>query len=167
MNVVKRNELKEQIAAGEARHRAREEATLLDRAGERAIEAKDGLQRFAKDHPVALIAGGLALGVIVSGLFRNSPTRRAGRAAAAKTSALSTVGSQLAASWFAQALSAAGEARRAGTDHLTDLRDDISVAGRKAGRNASHLTHEAGASAQEFKRDALRLVGRALSGRTH
>ncbi|WP_121119198.1 hypothetical protein [Croceibacterium ferulae] len=167
MNVVKHNEIKDQIAAGEARMRAREESTLLDRAGERAIEAKDGFTRFAKDHPVAVIAGGLALGVLVSGLFRNSPTRKAGRVAAEKTGTAATIGSQLAASWFAQAMAAAGEARRAGADHAADVADGISVVSRKARREAGHLTHEAGASAREFKRDALRLIDRAMSNRKH
>lgn len=167
MNVVKHNEIRDQIAAGEARMRAREESTFLDRTGERAIEAKDGFTRFAKDHPVAVIAGGLALGVLISGLFRNSPTRKAGRVAAAKTSTAATIGSQLAASWFAQALSAAGEARRTGADHLTDVADGISVVGRKVRREAGHLTHEAGANAQEFKRDALRLINRVVSNRKH
>jgi hypothetical protein len=167
MNVVKHNEIKDQIAAGEARMRAREESTLLDRAGERAIEAKDGFTQFAKDHPIAVVAGGLALGVLISGMFRNSPTRKAGRVAAARTSDAAAVGSQLAASWFAQALSAAGEARRAGADQLSDLGDGISVASRKARREAGHLTHEAGASAREFKRDALQLIDRAISNRKH
>jgi len=167
MNVVKHNEIRDQIAAGEARMRAREESTLLDRAGERAIEAKDSFTQFAKDHPVAVVAGGLALGVLISGLFRNSPTRKAGRVAAAKTSTAATIGSQLAASWFAQAMSAAGEARRAGADHVADMADGLSIAGRKAGREVGHLTHEAGANAREFKRDALRLINRAVSSRKH
>jgi len=167
MNVVKRNELKDQIAAGEARVRAREDATLLDRAGERAIEAKDRFTDFAREHPVATVAGGLAVGVLISGLFRNSPTRKAGRKAAAKTSTLAHVGGELATTWFAQMMAAASDARRTGADQLDGAATTVGRTSRRLGREAGHLAHEAGDSARELKRDALKLVSRALSGRSH
>ena len=72
---AKRTQLKKKIEAGEARNKARAEPTLIDRTGEKAIEAKDKFTAFAKEHPIATVAGGLALGILISGLFKRSPTR--------------------------------------------------------------------------------------------
>ena len=82
MTDAKRQQIKTKVAAGQARHRDMGRTTIVDRAGEAAIEAKDKFVAFAKEHPVATVAGGLALGILVSGLFKRSPTRRIGNAAA-------------------------------------------------------------------------------------
>ena len=75
MPEAKRTQLKKKIEAGEARNKAktRAEPSLIDRTGERAVEAKDKFTAFAKEHPIATVAGGLALGILISGLFRRSP----------------------------------------------------------------------------------------------
>jgi hypothetical protein len=97
----KRLELQERIEDGEERQRARqqhlgaaEELQIEDDEAEvesselaqRARDAGSDFAQFAKDHPVALIAGGLVLGVAISALFPNSPTRKVGRKAGAALS---------------------------------------------------------------------------------
>ena len=52
-------DIKDRIEAGESAKTARETAPLSTRITDKAVEAKDGLTRFAMDHPVATIAGGL------------------------------------------------------------------------------------------------------------
>ena len=63
MTDEKRTQLKKKVAAGQARNQDRGRTTIVDRAGEAAIEAKDRFTAFAKEHPVATVAGGVALGV--------------------------------------------------------------------------------------------------------
>ena len=61
MTAAKRTQLKKKVEAGQARNRAKTEhtTTIFDRAGEAAIEAKDKFTAFAKEHPIATVAGGL------------------------------------------------------------------------------------------------------------
>ncbi len=88
MTEAKRSKIRRKVAAAESRNEARSETSLTDRAGEKAIEAKDKFAAFAKEHPIATLAGGLALGILVSGLFRGSPTRKAGRKLGSKAADL-------------------------------------------------------------------------------
>src|SRR5690606_16656973 len=129
----KRNALKAKVAAGEARHRDMGRTTIVDRAGERALEAKDKFVAFAKEHPVATVAGGVALGVLVSGLFRRSPTRKAGN----KAAGLAAVGAQMAWSYAQQAIAAAQEAGRHGVDRMDHLGDTIGKSARATRRDAA------------------------------
>ena len=63
MAEAKRKQIKKKVAAAEVRNEARGEQTLMDRAGEKAIEAKDKFTAFAREHPIATVAGGLAAGM--------------------------------------------------------------------------------------------------------
>src|SRR5688500_3188838 len=98
MTEAKRKTLKQKVSAGEQRNQDRGRTTVVDRAGERAIEAKDKFVEFAKEHPIATVAGGLALGILVSSLFKRSPTRKvAGRAAG-----IAAIGAELALAYAQQ-----------------------------------------------------------------
>src|SRR5687767_5699469 len=69
---AKRKTLKQKVEAGQARNRAKTEntTTIFDRAGEAALEAKDQFTAFAKKHPIATVAGGVAIGILIAGLFK-------------------------------------------------------------------------------------------------
>ena len=75
---AKRTQIKKKVAAGQARNRTKTEntTTVFDRAGEAAIDAKDKFTAFAKQHPIATVAGGLAIGILIAGMFK-APRRRA------------------------------------------------------------------------------------------
>src|SRR5690606_11210461 len=75
----KRQQIRDKVKKGEARVRARER-TL----SQRAAEARDSAAGFARENPLLVIAGGLALGVAVSMLFRRP--REAGEKAARRAS---------------------------------------------------------------------------------
>ncbi|MGZ5792431.1 MAG: hypothetical protein ACXWI7_09390, partial [Croceibacterium sp.] len=80
MTEAKRTNIKRKVTAAKTRNQSRAApSSFADRAGETAIEAKDKFSAFAKKHPIATIAGGLAIGILISGLFRGSPTRKAGK----------------------------------------------------------------------------------------
>jgi hypothetical protein len=158
MSEAKRQDMKDRIAAGEARHRAREESTLFDRAGEAAIEAKDRFTAFAHEHPLTAVAGGLAVGILISGLFPRSPTRRLGRRAAG----LATVGAEAAMAYMHQAIDTAGDASRTGAHRLEDLGDTISDTARRVRRDAAYLLESVSDSARSVGRDASERVSRGL-----
>src|SRR5688500_7137711 len=101
MTDAKRTQLKKKVAAGQARNEDLGRTTIFDRAGERAIEAKDKFTAFAKEHPIATVAGGLAIGILISGLFKRSPTRKLGSKAAKRAGSLATIGTELALAYAA------------------------------------------------------------------
>jgi len=124
MTEAKRSRIRQKVAAGESRNEARSEMSLTDRAGEKAIEAKDKFAAFAKEHPIATLAGGLALGILVSSLFRGSPTRKAGRKLGKKAAGLAALAADLAVAYATSAMEAASEAREAGAEKLGAWSED-------------------------------------------
>ena len=165
MTEARRQEIREKIAAGEARQQARGtengNGALLDRAGEQAIETKDKVTAFVREHPIASVAGAIAVGVLISGMFRGSPTRRVGSAAASKAAGLATLGAELAVAYAQRARDAASEAGRAGAERFDDLSDTVGDRARHLRREARHLAAEAGDSA----RIARRGIGKSLRRR--
>ncbi|AKH41486.1 hypothetical protein FHS61_001974 [Altererythrobacter atlanticus] len=167
MSEAKRQEIKEKIDAAEARNQNRYEATFLERAGERAIETKDKFTAFAKEHPVTVIAGGLAAGVLVSALFRRSPTRKLARKGFSEASGLAAIGAEIALAYAQQAMSTADEARRVGADKLGDLGDTIGDKARRMKRDAAYMAEEAGDNARMAKRNTRKAIARAIRNRLH
>jgi hypothetical protein len=154
----KRQNLKQKVAAAQQRNEARER-TLLDRAGETAIEAKDKFTSFAKEHPIATVAGGLALGVLIASFFQGP--RRAAAKGGTKLAGLATLGAELAAAYAAKALDAAQETGRDGADWLGDT-------SRSLGRSAREWRDDAAAYAASARDGAVRSgksAARAVRGR--
>lgn len=151
---TKRQQTKDKVEAGYARNHAKSQGTALDRAGETAIEAKDRFAAFAKDHPIATVAGGLALGVLISGLFKGSPTRKLGSKVGTRAAGLAAIGTELALTYAQQAMDAADHAGRVGAHKLGDLGDSI-------GSTARHLRR----SGSDTADSASKRISRALHGR--
>lgn len=151
----KRQEIKEKVAKGIARNQDRGRTTIVDRAGERAIEAKDRFIEFAKEHPIATVAGGVALGVLVSGLFRGSPTRKAAKRAGSRAAGLAAIGAELALGYAQQALAAADDARKAGADKLGDLGETVADRARDGGSAAHKIARSAGERLSKALQDRL------------
>lgn len=155
MTEEKRKQLKAKVAA--------REATLLDRAGGKATEARDAFTGFARKHPLTTIAGALVVGVLVSALFKRSPTRKLGAMAAGKAAALAAVGADLALVYAQQALAAAEGAGRAGAERLDGLGDTA----RHLGHEAAERAASAGAAAQAATRQASKRLTRVLRNRVN
>ena len=152
MAEAKRNEIEKKVAAARSRNQSRAEAPgLSERAGERAIETKDKLATFAREHPIATVVGGVAIGVLVSGLFRGSPTRRAGKDLGKKAVGLAAIGAELALAYAQQAMEAAGEAREAGADALGNWSEDAA----DYMASARETVRETGKSFAQALRDRL------------
>ena len=158
---AKRTQLKKKIEAGEARNKARGQPTFVDKAGEKAIEAKDKFTAFAREHPIATVAGGLAAGILISALFKRSPTRKIGNRAAKAASGLAATGAEFALGYALQAWEAANEAGRASAEKL----EEIGTAARSARREAAGRASELGTAARSKTRGAGKRLREALNGR--
>jgi hypothetical protein len=163
MSDAKRKQIKKKVSAAASRNESRAEPKRADRAGEKAIELKDKAASFAREHPIALVAGGLAVGILVSGFFKGSPTRKAGRAIGRKTASLAAVVADLAIAYAQQAYEAAEEARRAGSDKLGELGGTVGDKARAGGEDAAQYA----AGAAEAARKAGKSVGKSLRDRLH
>lgn len=161
MTDAKRSQLKNKVAAGEKRNEDRGRTTIVDRAGEAAIEAKDKFTAFAKEHPVATVAGGLAIGILVSGLFKRSPTRKLG----SKAAGLAAIGAEFALAYAQQALEAANEAGRVGASKLEDLGETLGGTARTAGRAGAERAGDLGETALSVSRDAGKKLSKAIRNR--
>lgn len=154
----KRQEIKDRIVAAQERQTARDGNSLTQVIGEKAAQVRDGVTTFARQHPVATVAGGLALGVLVSAMFKNSPTRRAGRYAGARAAGLAALGSEVAASLVQQVLEGAASAKHAGAEKLEDAGDAFSSGARSARRSIGH----AGDSVRETAREVGKAIARSM-----
>jgi len=149
---AKRQNIKRKVIAAKSRNQARAEpSSFADRAGEKAIEAKDKFTAFARKHPFATVAGGLAVGVLVSGFFRGSPTRKAGRTIGKKAAGLAALATELAIAYGQSVMTKAGDAREAGADKLGSWSEDAAdyVAGARA------AARDTGKSIAQALRDRL------------
>jgi hypothetical protein len=140
---AKRSNIRKKVTAAKSRNQSRVQApSMTDRAGEKAIAAKDKFTAFAKEHPITTVAGALALGVLVSGFFRGSPTRKAGRKLGQRAAGLAALATELAVAYGQQAMEKAGEARETGAEKLGDWSEDAAdyvasarAAARETGRS--------------------------------
>ena len=161
MPETKRKTIKSKVEAGQARNKAKTEntTTMFDRAGEAALEAKDRFTAFAKEHPIATVAGGVAIGILVAGLFKGP--RRAAMKGGSKAAGLAALGAELAVAYAQQAMDAANEAGRAAAPKLERFGDSA----RSAGREAAHRATDASESAVALTREAGRRLGKAIRSR--
>jgi ElaB/YqjD/DUF883 family membrane-anchored ribosome-binding protein len=161
MPEAKRTQLKKKVAAGQARNKAKTEntTTMFDRAGEAAIEAKDKFTAFAKEHPIATVAGGVALGVLIAGLFKGP--RRAAFKGGSKAAGLAAIGAELALAYAQQAMEAANEAGKAGAKRL----DGLGSTARSMGQDAAHRASDAGETAMAVTREAGKRLSKAIRSR--
>ena len=165
MTDAKRQTLKDKVAAGQARNRDMGRTTIVDRAGEKAVEAKDKFVEFAKEHPIATVAGGVALGILVSGLFKRSPTRKLGGKAAKRAGAIAALGAEFALAYAQQAMSAANEAGRDGAHKLGELGETVGDGARSTSRAALHRAGDLGEAARVVTRDAGKRLSKAIRSR--
>lgn len=160
MSEAKRKKIKERIEAGEARNEERVK-TMAERAEELREQATD----FARAHPIALIAGGLAVGVAISALFPKSPTRRIGKQVGSKAAHLATLAAEFAILYGERALDAAQDAGRVGMDHIEDFSDAAGDKARALKREAAYLAGNASDKAKSITRDTGKKASRAMRGR--
>lgn len=137
MSDRKRQQLKDRVSKGEARLRERER-TL----GERVAEMRDTAIDLAREHPLLVVAGGLALGFLVSTMFKRSPTRKVAEKGAGKARGLGLLAVELALPFVQRALVNATDAGKAGRERLEDLGEVAGERARSVGRSAASRAGE-------------------------
>lgn len=164
MTDQKRQQIKSKVKKGQARVQAREQ-TLQ----ERAAEVRDSAISFAKENPLLVIAGGLALGVAVSMLFRRP--REAGekvaKQASKKASGLAILAAEIALPFIQQAIASATDAGRAGLDRVEELGESAGEKARTLGRAGHDRASETLDAAEGVARSTGRRIARAVRSRAH
>jgi hypothetical protein len=156
MAEAKRSQIRKKVIASESRNKARAATpTLSERAGETALEAKDKFTAFARKHPIATVAGGIAVGILVSGFFRGSPTRKAGRELGKRAASLAAIGTELAIAYAQHAMEAASEARQTGAETLGSWSDEAAEYLSDASESVRESVREGGRSLKQALRDRL------------
>jgi ElaB/YqjD/DUF883 family membrane-anchored ribosome-binding protein len=160
----KRQQIKSKVKKGEARVRARER-TLP----QRAAEVRDSATSFAKENPLLVIGGGLALGVAVSMLFRRPREvgEKAAKRASKKASGLAMLAAEVALPFIQQAMASAGEAGRAGIDRVEELGETAAERARAARQASAERAGETVDAAQDMTRGAGRRIAKAIRLRAH
>lgn len=152
MNDTKRDEIKLRISEAHARDAARLDPTLGERISEGATQAKEKFVNFAKAHPVATVAGGLAVGVLVAAMFR--APRRAAMAGGVKAASLATIGGEIALGFAAKLLEGAQDASREGASKLGEAAETL----RTGAADRAEIMRDAG---KEAVRNVVRKLGRS------
>ena len=160
MAEAKRKTIKKKVDASQKRNAARtNDRTFLDRAGESAVEAKDKFTAFAKEHPVATVAGGIAIGVLIAGMFKGP--RRAAIQGGTNAAGLAAMGAELAMAYAANALYSPPSPPSDGADWLGE-------ASKTFGSKARELSGEAAEYAGSARESAMRSgksAAKAIRGR--
>lgn len=148
----KRAELREKIEAAEARN---EQRTLADQAKAAQQTATD----FVKAHPLATVAGALAIGATIA-VIVPGPGPRLRKKATKRGSALAGALAEFGIAYGAQLLESANQAARLGQDRLEDIGDSIGDSARNARREAGYLAGEASDTARVLKREVGKKANR-------
>lgn len=151
---AKREELKNRIEAGQQRHANRT-------VGDYAREARDTATAFVKEHPVATVVGGLAIGVIVASMVPG-PGRRMRKKATRRGSALAAMAAEIGMAYGASLIDSLGAAARASGDRIEDFGDAIGDGARDLRRQASFQGGAAGEGARRLTRDVGKKAGRKV-----
>ncbi|MXO64598.1 hypothetical protein [Altericroceibacterium endophyticum] len=162
--VTKSEEIEKRVEAATNRNTARQPSNL-EKAGEKAIEAKDRFTDFAKEHPLTVAAGGLALGIVISAMFPRSPTRKAGAKAAKRAAGLAGIAADMAMAYAQQAADVTEKVGRRGAEKLEDLGDDVGDRTRIFRRGAHYRMEGASDHARTLARETNKKMRRTLRHR--
>lgn len=145
----RRHELWNRIEAAQARNAAK--------LAERAAATRDGAIRLAKEHPLKLIGGAVAVGALAAMLIPKGNRRFVGR----KSSALAGLAVQLATDYAASARTAMKSARAAGQETAAGLAETLMDRATGLRQEADRLTGEA----SDLARDIRAQVAKKVSAR--
>ena len=146
---AKRAELRDRIAAAEQRNEQRS-------FGDYAKEAADGVTSFAKEHPIATVAGAVAIGVAIGAMTR--PGRRLAR----RGGAMAALAREAVLAYGLSMIDDIGDLALHGKDRAEDFADTASTRargfGRRARTGASNLAEDAGLLGRRASRSTSRSI---------
>lgn len=153
------------------RHRVDEaSARNARRIADRASEARDGAVAFVSEHPIAAVAGGIAVGALAAALLpKRSKREKAAAKAAAKPAAWIGIVAQAGLAIAERSLKSARKAQRAGQRNLEHLGDRVSdgTAGLRKGigrfaEEAADNVRSAGQQASQQAKSVTEKIGSRL-----
>lgn len=151
----KREQLKERIAAGEARNAAR---SIADGAKQAASDAGE----FVKRNPLVAVGGAIAIGLAIGAMTK--PGRRMARKAVGRSSVMANLARDAVLAYGVKFIDDATSAARTGQDKLEDLGDAAANTARVAKREAGYIASKATGGAASASRAASRKTRRAVRG---
>lgn len=151
---LKRQELRERIAAGEERNSRR------DMIMEKAIEARDSAVDFTKKHPVGVIAGALAIGLAIGAMTPRG--RKLSKKAGKQASVFATLAAEAATVFALDLMEKAGDAAIVGKDRLEDMSDSIAASARTARNEIGYKAGAASNSIRSISQDVSRKSARKI-----
>lgn len=154
----KRAELREKIAAGEARQAERS-------LGDYARDARENATGFVREHPIAMVGAALAVGVVLAAIIPGPGRRlsqRVGKKVGSRATSLATIAAELGIAYGTSLMNAAGNAAQTGQDKLEDFGDVIGDSARTVRRETSHRVAKASKGARSLKRDTAKKAVRAV-----
>lgn len=168
--------IRDRITASQARKRGRSSPSQASGQAGATVrtppDMRSVVEKTVEDHPLALLAGSLVMGIVAANLLQASLGRRI---ASGLLGVIATAG-ELGAAAGSKTLGAATEAGRAGQQQLTRLGDAVAEESAEvrrravqlsgeARRRALSLASEAAAEAREAREQALKHLGR-VGGRS-
>lgn len=143
----KAERIRSKISASQARSRGDAAPRKAKPSPRKRASGETGfIEKAMADHPLALLAGSMVLGVIAASLLPRSWGSKLG----SRMLGLATVAGELGAVYGTKALSAAAEGARTGQDKLEDLGEVLADQGSDARRKAIELGTLAGKRAIEL-----------------
>lgn len=161
MSDEKAERIKAKISASQARSRGEAPARKAKPAPrKRASGETTFIDKAIADHPLALLAGSMVLGVIAASLMPRSWGSKLG----GRMLGLATVAGELGAAYGSKAWGAAAEGARAGQDKLEDIGETLADQSSDARRRAIELGALAGKRAIELAGVATKNAREASGG---
>lgn len=150
----KAKDIRDKISASQSKSRSRssQRKAAADAGQPLPPDTRGLVEKTVDEHPLALLAGSLVLGVVAANLLQAS----FGRRVAGKLLGAVAVAGELGAAAGSKTLGAAAEAGRAGQEKLSHLGDTVAAEGAEVRRRAKEMSREA-------RRRALALATEAAS----
>ena len=150
-----REQLRQKIEAGKQRLAERD-------FGNAAKDAADGAVAFTREHPLAVIAGAIGVGVLIGAMTR--PGRKVAKTASKRTGAFAALATEAALAFGLELLERAEEnaakAKQKSSDALADFGDSVSDATRDLKRDATYQAEVAADTVKSASRKATRKTSR-------
>lgn len=133
------------------------QARNTKRLAEQAASARDNVIRIAKEHPLRVIGGAVALGALAAVLLPRRNRRKLGR----KTSAFVTMATKLALDYALSTQKAARKAGRASRRRISDLSETLVDSTESFRQEVDRIASEAGDAARGLGEDLTKRRMRA------
>jgi hypothetical protein len=163
MTDTRREDIKARIAAAQAREESLSGQNLAVRASEGAADAADAFTGFVKKHPLAAAAGGVALGILIAGMFKGP--RQAAVRGGVKAAGLAAMGAEIASGFASQLLEDAAVLGRKGAHRAEDIADSAGDKARALGRSTGHKVADVADAARITRRETGKAIARAVGRR--